>query len=152
MEKGQNAGTAAFSPFPTMCSTLPKPNFKFWVTFILSSAKSLILDWSKISSFDNKNRGETTRGKTTGGGGGNVLGAKRPVTGFYKSITRSCLDWPTVSQRWFNSLLNHRILDQSKMKDFADDKNKCDSKFELWFGKSRKHLGKRRKCRFQKRS
>ena len=38
-----------------------------------------------------KNRGETTRGEGRRPRR-NVLEAKRPVTGFYKSITRSCLD------------------------------------------------------------
>ena len=41
----------AFSPFPTMLSTLPKANFKFSVTFILSSANYFNLDQSKILSF-----------------------------------------------------------------------------------------------------
>ena len=44
-----------------------------------------------------------------------------------------------------NSLPNDKILDQSKLKAFADDKI-CYRKMEIWFGKGRKHCGKRRKC------
>ena len=38
-----------------------------------------------------------------------------------------------------------KILDCSKLKASTDD-NKCDSKFEVCYGMSRKHCGKRRKC------
>ena len=41
----------AFSPFPTMFSTLPKRNFNFSVAFILLSARSFNLDQSKNLSF-----------------------------------------------------------------------------------------------------
>ena len=41
----------AFSPFPTMFSTLLKTSFNFAVTFILSSANAFNLDKSKILSF-----------------------------------------------------------------------------------------------------
>ena len=41
----------AFPPFPTMFSNLSKTNFKFWVTFILSSANALNLDQSKLLLF-----------------------------------------------------------------------------------------------------
>ena len=41
----------AFSPFPKMFSTFPTTKFKFWFTFILSSACALNLDRSKICSF-----------------------------------------------------------------------------------------------------
>ena len=41
----------AFSPFPTMLSTIPWTNLKFSVTIILSSANALNLDQSKILSF-----------------------------------------------------------------------------------------------------
>ena len=43
--------TSTFSPFPKMFSTLPKTNFNFSVTFILSSANALKLDQSKILLF-----------------------------------------------------------------------------------------------------
>ena len=41
----------AFSPFPTMFSTLPKTIFNFSVTFILSSTNVFNLDHPKIMSF-----------------------------------------------------------------------------------------------------
>ena len=41
----------AFSPFPTMFSTVPRAYFSFCVTFILSSVNALNLDWSKILLF-----------------------------------------------------------------------------------------------------
>ena len=41
----------AFSPFPTMFSTLSKTNFNFSPAFILSSANAFNLDQSKILSF-----------------------------------------------------------------------------------------------------
>ena len=41
----------AFSPLPTMFSTLPKINFNFLVPFILSSANAFNLDNSIILSF-----------------------------------------------------------------------------------------------------
>ena len=43
--------TSIFFPFPTMLSSLPKANFKFLVTFILSSANAFSLDQSEILSF-----------------------------------------------------------------------------------------------------
>ena len=43
----------AFSPFPTMFSTLHKTNFSFKVIFILLSANALNLDQSKILSSGN---------------------------------------------------------------------------------------------------
>ena len=49
--KGENVGNQHFSPFPTMFSILSKTNLNFWVIFILSSAKALNLDQSKILSF-----------------------------------------------------------------------------------------------------
>ena len=51
MGKGEDAGNRAFSPFPTMFSTLSKRNFYFSVTFILSSANPSNFDQSKILSF-----------------------------------------------------------------------------------------------------
>ena len=50
--KEENAGYQHFLLSPTMFSTLPKPNFNSLLTFILSSANALNLDWSKILSFD----------------------------------------------------------------------------------------------------
>ena len=44
----------AFSPFPTMFSTVPKTNFNFSVRIILSSAYAFNLDQSKILSFGKK--------------------------------------------------------------------------------------------------
>ena len=44
----------AFSPFPTMFSTLSIPNFIFSVTFFLPSANAFNLDQSKILSFGKK--------------------------------------------------------------------------------------------------
>ena len=41
----------AFSPFPTMFSTLSKPNFNSSFTFILSSANVLTSEQFKILSF-----------------------------------------------------------------------------------------------------
>ena len=49
--KRRKCWSPAFSPFPTMFSTLPKSNFNFWVTFILSSANAFNLDQSKNLSF-----------------------------------------------------------------------------------------------------
>ena len=46
--KGENGGNQHFLLFPTMFSTLPKPNFYFPFTFILLSANAFDL----ISSFD----------------------------------------------------------------------------------------------------
>ena len=46
---------------------------------------------------------------------------------------------------FLNSLPNDKILDQSKLKAFADDKIDCwNDDLYLWYG--RKHCGKRRKC------
>ena len=47
---------------------------------------------------------------------------------------------------YINPSPNDKILDQSKFKAHADNKNKCDSKFKFCFQKCRKHFGKRRKC------
>ena len=47
-EKKRKCWYAAFSPFPTMFSTLPKRTFDFLVTFILSSANPFNLDQPKI--------------------------------------------------------------------------------------------------------
>ena len=44
-----------------------------------------------------------------------------------------------------NSLLNNKILDQSKFKAFADKKIILTKK-SACVGKSRKHCGERRKC------
>ena len=46
MAKGENAGNE-FSPFPMMFSTLPKTNFNFSVTFILSSTNAFNA-WSSL--------------------------------------------------------------------------------------------------------
>ena len=49
---------AAFSPFPAMFSSLPKTNFNFSVTFIMSSltlSKTTILDSSKLKEFAEDN-------------------------------------------------------------------------------------------------
>ena len=60
---------AAFSPFPTMFSTLPNTNFNFSVTFILSSAnvfnlyKSIILSSSKVLKGHGKQDLKTLLGK-----------------------------------------------------------------------------------------
>ena len=45
-----------------------------------------------------------------------------------------------------NSLPNNKILDCSKLKAFTDDKINVTKKLKFWFGKDRKHCGKRRKC------
>ena len=45
-----------------------------------------------------------------------------------------------------NSLPNDKILDQSKLKAFADDKINVKKKNEICSGKGRKYCGKRRKC------
>ena len=42
--KGEKCWEPAFSPFPTMFSTLLKTNFSVWVIFTLSSANALNLD------------------------------------------------------------------------------------------------------------
>ena len=44
--KGENAGKPAFSPFPTMFSTVSKTNFDFSVTYNLLSANAFNLDRS----------------------------------------------------------------------------------------------------------
>ena len=49
--KGENAGNPAFSPFPTMFSTLPGTNLNFSVTFSLLSANVSNFNKSKILSF-----------------------------------------------------------------------------------------------------
>ena len=41
----------SISPFPVMFSTLPKTNFGFSITFIISSASAFNLDQSKNLSF-----------------------------------------------------------------------------------------------------
>ena len=48
---GKKMKMLVFSPFPTMFSTLPKPNLNISFTFILSSANAFNLDQSKILSF-----------------------------------------------------------------------------------------------------
>ena len=45
-----------------------------------------------------------------------------------------------------NSLQNNKILDWSKLKALADEKNNWDSKMEICCGNGRKQCGKRRKC------
>ena len=45
-----------------------------------------------------------------------------------------------------NFLPNDKILDQSKIKAFADNKKKCDQKIEICLGMGRKHCVERRKC------
>ena len=45
-----------------------------------------------------------------------------------------------------NFLPNDKSFNLSKLKAFADDEEKCDSKTEICFGRGRKHCGKRRKC------
>ena len=45
----------------------------------------------------------------------------------------------------FNSLSKDKILDWSKLNAFADDEIWCNWKFEICFGKGRRHCGKRRK-------
>ena len=45
----------------------------------------------------------------------------------------------------FNTLPNDKILDWSKLKAVADDKSNVAEKSRIWFGKDRKHGGKRRK-------
>ena len=52
--KGENAGNQHFFPFPTVFSTLPRTNFHFSVTFILSSANAFNLDQSKNLLFGKK--------------------------------------------------------------------------------------------------
>ena len=49
----RNPLKTAFPPFP-MFSTLPQTKFEFDVTFILLSAKSFKMDWSKVLSFVNE--------------------------------------------------------------------------------------------------
>ena len=53
MRKEENAGLykLVFLFFPRKFCTLPKTNFNLLVRFILSSAKSFSLDWSKILLF-----------------------------------------------------------------------------------------------------
>ena len=53
-------------------------------------------------------------------------------------MERTCL--------FLNFLPNDKMLDWSKLKAFADDKINVNEKSEIWFGKGRKHCGKRRKC------
>ena len=50
MGKGENE-KLAFSPFPTLFSTLPEINFNFSAKFNLSSANAFNLDQSKNFSF-----------------------------------------------------------------------------------------------------
>ena len=50
-KKRRKSCQPAFYPFPTMFSTLPKSNFNFWVTFILSSTNDFNLDQCKNLSF-----------------------------------------------------------------------------------------------------
>ena len=51
--KRRKCWCTAFSPFPTMFSTLPKMYFKFSITFILLSANAFNLEQSKILSSGN---------------------------------------------------------------------------------------------------
>ena len=51
MKTCQEKEKPAFSPFPTIVSTIPKTNINFLVTFILSSASALNLGNSKILWF-----------------------------------------------------------------------------------------------------
>ena len=44
----------AFSPFPTMFSTLPNTNFNFSIAFIVSSANAFNLDHFEIFMFGNE--------------------------------------------------------------------------------------------------
>ena len=46
----------------------------------------------------------------------------------------------------FDSLPNNKILDESKLKDFAEVHNIYISKIEFYYDMDRKHCGKRRKC------
>ena len=56
---------------------------------------------------------------------------------------------PLSSTNLFNLLPNNKILDQSNLKDSADDKKKCDQKIKLVFGKNRKHCGKGENAGYQ---
>ena len=47
-----------------------------------------------------------------------------------------------------NSLPNHKILDWSKLKAFADGKIAITKELKCIFRNGRKHCGKRRKCWF----
>ena len=46
---------------------------------------------------------------------------------------------------WVNSLLNYKIL-TSPVESICRQHNKCESRIEICFGKSRKHGGRRKKC------
>ena len=43
------------------------------------------------------------------------------------------------------SLPNNAILDQPKLKGFAENRNKCDLKIEIYFVKGKKHCGEKEK-------
>ena len=47
----------------------------------------------------------------------------------------------------FNTLPNNKILDKSKVKLFAYNKERCGSKIKIYFREDRKHCLKKRKCR-----
>ena len=49
VRKGENAGNQHFLLFPTMFSTLPKPNLNFSFTCMLSSAKLMLSIWTSLS-------------------------------------------------------------------------------------------------------
>ena len=50
-KKRENPCNQHFFPFPRMCFTIPRKNFNFSATYILSSASALNFDWNKILSF-----------------------------------------------------------------------------------------------------
>ena len=67
------------------------------------------------------------------------------TTGF-QTVFRNWRHLQTTNRMQLNSLPNDNILDWSKFKAFADDKINVTKNNEIYFGKGRKHCGKRKKC------
>ena len=57
--------------------------------------------------------------------------------------------WPPQKCGFINSLANNKYLDGSKLKPFADDKNKFYLKTEILSWKGRKHCGKEENAGYQ---
>ena len=71
-------------------------------------------------------------------------GLKNPYpTGPYATELKTrgplSLQWLELLELTITSLQNNNIFDKSKFKGFADKKNTCNSKIEIYFGNDRKH-------------
>ena len=112
MGKGENA---AVSPFPTMFSTLSKPNFNFSHTFILSSADAFNLDHSKKLSLSKEFYNRHVKKELVW----------ERLEGYCVTKFLSQLDLKIAGKIMVNPLPDNKILDWSKLKQIADDMLKC---------------------------